>query len=237
MQQIMPYFVSVAMALASAALAVGGALYLVRRNLKPDGELAAVRQANMLLERDLAVERERAHRIPDIERQRDVASAEASQEREARARVEQDLAVMREARSQADAVIYDLKTRATKVDAQNAEVAAKGAEATRDLQQQLSGAKAELAAMSESLSHEKRQADEKLKLIQDARDTMTKQFQVLANDLMFQHGETFTKQNKEQLGGLLTPLHEKLKEFQDGLQHAHIDGVQQRAVLFVVAST
>lgn len=231
MQQLMPYFVSIAIALASAALVVGGGLYLLRRSRKADGELAAFRQANMLLERDLAVERERSCRIPDIEKQRDVASAEFAQEREARARVEQDLAAMREARSQAEAVIYDLKTRATKVEVQNAEDAAKAAEVIGDLQQQLSAAKAQLAALTESLGHEKRQTDEKLKLIQDARDTMTKQFQVLANDLMSQHGETFTKQNKEQLGGLLTPLHEKLKEFRDGLQHAHIDGVQQRAVL------
>jgi DNA recombination protein RmuC len=42
---------------------------------------------------------------------------------------------------------------------------------------------------------------------------------------------TFTKQNKEQLGNLLNPLGEKIKEFQQSLQTAHTETKTERGIL------
>ncbi len=72
------------------------------------------------------------------------------------------------------------------------------------------------------------QAAEKLLLLQDARDRMTKEFKLLADDVMSRHGEAFSKQNKEQIDATLTPLKEKIVEFQQGLQAAHVESVKER---------
>ena len=87
------------------------------------------------------------------------------------------------------------------------------------------------AALRETLQQERRQSAEKLAQLQDVRDEMTKEFKLAASSIMQQHGETFTKQNKDQIDGVLTPLREKLTEFQTHLTSTHTESVQARATL------
>ena len=88
-----------------------------------------------------------------------------------------------------------------------------------------------LAAVQETLEQERKQADERLALLADAKDRMTQEFKLLASDVMQSHGETFSKQNKEQIETILTPLREKLGEFQQGIQLAHTESTKERATL------
>jgi DNA recombination protein RmuC len=88
-----------------------------------------------------------------------------------------------------------------------------------------------LARLGETLEQERRQADEKLKLLEDARGRMSAEFKVLAEEVMNRHGEAFTKQNKEQVGAILEPLRSKLTEFQQGLANAQTETVKERATL------
>ena len=60
---------------------------------------------------------------------------------------------------------------------------------------------------------------------------MTEEFKILANEVTKSHGETFTKQNKEQIDVILAPLREKLGEFQTGLQTAHTESIKERGIL------
>lgn len=87
------------------------------------------------------------------------------------------------------------------------------------------------ATLEENHRQSQKQADEKIALLNEARETMSKEFKVLAEEVMRNHGETFTKQNKEQIDGLLTPLQTKLNEFQLGLQNAHTESAKERAGL------
>jgi DNA recombination protein RmuC len=107
-----------------------------------------------------------------------------------------------------------------------------------DLEGQLTkvqGQKAELetslARLSEALDQERKQSEEKLNLLREARDDMTKEFKVLAAAVMQENGQIFSKQNKEQIDVVLTPLREKLTEFQLGLTTAHSENVRERAAL------
>lgn len=88
-----------------------------------------------------------------------------------------------------------------------------------------------LAAAEEKLEQELKQASEKLALLSEARGSMTNEFKVLAEAVMARHGEAFTKQNKDQVEGILKPLQEKLAEFQQGLQVAQTETVKDRATL------
>ncbi|TBW33640.1 DNA recombination protein RmuC [Siculibacillus lacustris] len=90
---------------------------------------------------------------------------------------------------------------------------------------------AELARLRETLDQERGQNEEKLALLQEARDQMKTQFQVLAEEVMTRHGESFTKQNKEQVDGILAPLRDKLAEFQQGLVTAQTETTKERATL------
>lgn len=65
----------------------------------------------------------------------------------------------------------------------------------------------------------------------NAKAQMTQEFKLLADGLMQQHGEAFSKQNKEQIDATLAPLREKLAEYHKGLQDARTEGVKERATL------
>ena len=87
------------------------------------------------------------------------------------------------------------------------------------------------AALKESLDQEKKQAGEKITLLVQAREDMGLQFKALAEEVMSRHGESFTKLNKDQIDGILTPLREKLGEFEQKVQTSHIESVKERATL------
>jgi DNA anti-recombination protein RmuC len=104
-------------------------------------------------------------------------------------------------------------------------------EQLRDASDRAARVETELARTQQTLANERKQNDEKLKLLTDAQDTLTNQFSVLANQLMSQHGETFAKQNKEQIDGLLEPMRVKMVELQQGLQAAQVENAKERAAL------
>jgi len=88
-----------------------------------------------------------------------------------------------------------------------------------------------VAKLREALDQERSQSKEKLQLLTDAREQMTHEFKVLASEVMTSHGETFSKQNREQIDTILGPLRERISEFQRGLQTSYEESVKERATL------
>lgn len=86
----------------------------------------------------------------------------------------------------------------------------------------------ELKARAEA---EKKQADEKLALLQEARDSLTHQFQSLANEILEEKAKRFTEQNKLNLGLLLTPLGEKITEFKAKVEDVYDKEKEDRVAL------
>ncbi len=250
------------------AAALGACFILLRnRNQKGElsglsGELHAARAYNARLETELAVERERAGRVPALEASVTSGAQELAEVQAVAARTERDLAVAREARTRLEDEANASAARAVALGAQlesseRERVALKVADSEkavqvserdatiRGLQALLAEAQqglrdvtarhgettTELATLRETLDQERRAADDKLRLLSDAQDTLTNQFQVLANNLMTQHGEAFSKQNKEQIEGLLVPLRDRIKDFEQGLQNAHAESLKERAAL------
>ncbi len=60
---------------------------------------------------------------------------------------------------------------------------------------------------------------------------MTAEFKLLAEEVMSRHGENFSKLNREQIDGVLSPLKEKLGEFETRVQAAHVESTKDRATL------
>ncbi len=82
------------------------------------------------------------------------------------------------------------------------------------LQQQLAASQATIATLETRLDAERSQSTEKLALLGAARSEFGNQFQLLANQILEEKSKKFADQNQANLGGILLPLHEKIKEFQ-----------------------
>jgi DNA recombination protein RmuC len=67
------------------------------------------------------------------------------------------------------------------------------------------------------MAEQTRQHEENLKRFEGARAQMTDEFKAIAGDVLKSHGETFSRQNREQVDILLKPLQEKIVEFHTGL--------------------
>jgi DNA recombination protein RmuC len=87
------------------------------------------------------------------------------------------------------------------------------------------------ARLEADLANERRVAQEKLKLLQDAQTQMKMEFENLANRIFEEKGKTFTDQNKEKLDGLLAPFREQLEGFRKRVDDVHKDDTAGMAKL------
>lgn len=103
------------------------------------------------------------------------------------------------------------------------------------LQAQYSEMGQELAKVSTRLDEERKQAEEKIKLLRDMSDAskkaLTDEFQNLANTILEDKARRFTEQNQENLGQLLNPFKERLNEFKNKVEEIHYQDTQQQAAL------
>ncbi|MET0378615.1 MAG: DNA recombination protein RmuC [Spongiibacteraceae bacterium] len=76
-----------------------------------------------------------------------------------------------------------------------------------------SSLRSELAALQSTLRLSERVATEKLQLLADAKQQLTREFELLAGKIFEEKQERFSKQSKENLEGTLNPLREQLTEF------------------------
>lgn len=100
-----------------------------------------------------------------------------------------------------------------------------------ELEQELVGylaAREENARLLSALNLERKQADEKLRLLTEAREALTEQFQNLANRIFEEKGEKLMQQNVANLDTLLKPLGERLKEFQVRVEETYDKESKQR---------
>lgn len=100
-----------------------------------------------------------------------------------------------------------------------------------DLRTDESALRQQLAKLEVTLDQERKQSAEKLALLTAARESMTKDFKLLADEVMKSHGETFSKQNRDQIDLVLKPLQQSLGAFQKNLTDAHIESVKERGIL------
>lgn len=91
--------------------------------------------------------------------------------------------------------------------------------------------RAEYAQLRETLDQERKQAGEKLALLDEAKMTMKLEFKALAGEIMKDHSKTFSEQNQEQIKVVLTPLREHINLFQQALHTAHTESNKERITL------
>lgn len=85
--------------------------------------------------------------------------------------------------------------------------------------------------ISTNLDAERRQNDEKLALLNNAREQLSNQFKALANEILEEKSKRFTEQNQTNIGQLLEPLKVKLTEFQGKVEEVYIQEGKERSAL------
>jgi DNA recombination protein RmuC len=91
--------------------------------------------------------------------------------------------------------------------------------------------KAKLAELKTTLDKERTQTQEKLGLLNEAREQLTNQFKALANEILDEKSKKFTEQNQTNLGQLLNPLQERIKEFQAKVEEVYVNEGKDRSAL------
>jgi len=89
----------------------------------------------------------------------------------------------------------------------------------------------EIAELTTRLDAERSQAEEKLALLQAAKESLSNQFKTLANDILEEKAKRFTEQNQTNIGQILAPLKERLTEFKAKVEEIHGKDTEQQAML------
>lgn len=98
-------------------------------------------------------------------------------------------------------------------------------------QQQMAAQQANMAELTTRLEVERLQSTEKLALLGAARSEFGSQFQLLANQILEEKSKKFTEQNQVNLGGILLPLQERIKEFQTQVANTYDKESKERLTL------
>lgn len=82
------------------------------------------------------------------------------------------------------------------------------------------------------LEDERRNAEEKLSLLQEARDQLKLEFQNVANKIFEDKSQKFTEQNRENIEGVLKPMREQLVDFKKKVEDVYDKESKDRVSLF-----
>ncbi len=89
----------------------------------------------------------------------------------------------------------------------------------------------QVTELTTSLAAEREKAGENLAVLNRARDELTNQFKLLANDILEDKSRRFTEQNQTNLNQLLEPLKIKISEFQGQVQEVYVQEGKDRSAL------
>lgn len=88
------------------------------------------------------------------------------------------------------------------------------------------------AELNARLEAERQLVQEKIALLNDARERLTAEFSVLADGILEAKGRNFAEQSKTQMDGLLGPLRQQLGEFKQRVEDVYDRESRDRAALF-----
>jgi len=80
-----------------------------------------------------------------------------------------------------------------------------------------------IAELNAKLENERHNMAEKITLLETAKATLANQFQALANEILDQKSAKFSEGSQAEIGNLLTPLRDQIKEFREKVEQAQTD--------------
>jgi DNA recombination protein RmuC len=86
-----------------------------------------------------------------------------------------------------------------------------------------SGSTARIKELETELRNERQNLQAKLALLETAKQTLANQFEALAGEILEKKSKSFSEGSQKELGTLLTPLKEQIKEFREKVEKAQTD--------------
>jgi DNA recombination protein RmuC len=82
---------------------------------------------------------------------------------------------------------------------------------------------ARISHLEAELNNERKNLGEKVELLESAKQALANQFQTLATEILEQKSKTFSEGSQKELGTLLTPLREQIKEFRERVERVQTE--------------
>src|ERR1035438_5413043 len=82
---------------------------------------------------------------------------------------------------------------------------------------------ARISQLEAELNNERQNMAEKIVLLETAKQALANQFEALAANILDQKSKTFSEGSQKELGTLLTPLRDQIKEFREKVEQAQSD--------------
>ncbi|WP_198678641.1 DNA recombination protein RmuC [Idiomarina seosinensis] len=92
-------------------------------------------------------------------------------------------------------------------------------------------AESQLQTQRATALHERRSAEEKVRLLQASEERLTQQFENLANKIFEQKSQGFQQQNQQTLAATLEPFKQQLDAFKRQVQQQYTDETKERSAL------
>lgn len=99
------------------------------------------------------------------------------------------------------------------------------------LQQRYAEQSAQFAALNAELEQHRKAADEKIALLQQAREQLSSEFTLLSNRIFDEKSDRFTANSKSTLENVLNPLREQLREFKQKVEDVYDKDSKERLTL------
>ncbi len=131
--------------------------------------------------------------------------------------LEQDLGSAKSELGEANSSLVELSTRLELITKRSEELAGRESGMDQELRE-LRHRKTELETRLEA---ERVQAEEKLAILNDAKEKLTHEFKNLANDILEEKSNKFTEQNKINIESVLKPLSGQIKDFQKRVEDTY----------------
>jgi len=88
-----------------------------------------------------------------------------------------------------------------------------------------------IATLNTTIKEQKRSIDEKLKLLEENRDKLTKEFHYIANKVLENNSKKFTEQSSQGIKELITPVKLQLEEFKKRVDDIYDKELKERNTL------
>ena len=91
--------------------------------------------------------------------------------------------------------------------------------------------RSDIAGLKASLDTERIKAEETFRTLNDFRDNMSAHFRDLMKHVVEENGSAISEQSRVEIEAIVTPLREKLQDFQRGLTEVQIESARERTAL------
>ncbi len=108
---------------------------------------------------------------------------------------------------------------------------AAGNAAVEGLNREVSDYRANIRELETRMTEERKAAAEKLALLEEAKEKLSNEFKLLANQIFEERGKTFSEQNRNSIDEILKPMREQLSEFRKRVDDVHLTDSKDRASL------